>query len=72
MAADSLNQFGRSLRKMRQDIDHSETYVSKNHPLIEEVADIIGTLYTFRFEFKTYDSENVKMNLIIKPKYKQI
>ena len=72
MATDNLTQLGKRLRRTRNDISHVERYTAQNHPLVEEVADIVGPINTFRFEFKTYGSESAKMDLIIRPKFKQV
>ena len=72
MASDNLKQLGKTLRKTRVDIAHTKNYISKQHPLVEEVADVFGSINTFVFEFETYGSESATLNLIIKPKFKTL
>ena len=73
MASDRLNQLGRNLRGMRVEIQETSRRVAHNYPVIEAAEDIVGSINTFRFEFKTYNIDTkVNLNLVIKKKFRML
>ena len=69
MALDNLEQLGRHFGRTSRQIGHTTRDISRNLPLVEETADIFGTINPFQFEFKTYTGHNVLLNLVIKQRF---
>lgn len=63
MAIDRLKQVGKSLNKTSSDIGHTNRKVSRNLVVREGNNDLIGSLYTYTLEFKSYGSEAVTLEL---------
>ncbi len=58
MASDKLVQLGKRVGQVQGEIGHATRDFSKNLSVIEKSNDLLGSLYTFKFEFKTYDIEH--------------
>lgn len=73
MAADRLNELSKRLDKTRREIRHTTRAVAQNHPTIERSLDMLGALYTYQLEFKTYtDSTQVMLDITIFPRFRSL
>lgn len=73
MAADNLKQLGKRLGKTRKNIKFVSKNVSQNLPLVEQSVDLLGVLYTYRFEFKTYSNKtSVYLDVRIMQKFREL
>ena len=65
MATDKLVQVGKRIGRFQQETKHVSHYVSKNLPSVEESVDVLGTLYTYRLEFKMYNGGTAHLSIKI-------
>jgi hypothetical protein len=73
MASDNLGQVGKRLRRTKDDTRFVTRNVSRNHPVIEESEDIVGSINTYIFEFKTYtENASVHLDVTIKQKFRAL
>lgn len=71
MASYFLVNVSDSLEKTSNQISHRETRVALAHPVIEHSSDRLGTLYTYRIEFKTYMELDAHIDLDFYPQFNQ-
>lgn len=66
MATDNLTQLGRTLRKTKNNINHSSRRISENFPLLEALRDAVSPIVPFRMEFDIYQVFTGHVSLSLK------
>lgn len=73
MALDRLAELGKVLDKTRGSIGSTTRDTAQNFPVIEKSLDLLGSLYTYRLEFKTYSNNStVYLDLYFLPRFRAL
>ena len=60
---DRTVEVGKKIGQFQQDTGNTTRYISKNLYSVEKSADVIGVLYHYQFEFKTYSGQSALLSM---------
>jgi len=72
MATDPIIKVGNKIRRFQDETRNTTNYVAENLSLIEKSGDLLGILYPYTLEFKTYSGGSTYLTLAFYPKFKPL